>query len=151
MSDHDRPLAGRGRRLLASLIDACLVPALTVLLILVTGILESAEAYRDQMWVAQVLGLSILGYLMLNGYLLWSRGQTVGKAMLGLIIVNSETGEQASIWRLILIRAWFFPVLFLTLAPPLTILPLIDLVPIFFGRRRCLHDFLAGTMVVTRE
>ncbi len=37
------PLAGRGRRFVATLIDMVLVPALAILLMLVTGVLEHAE------------------------------------------------------------------------------------------------------------
>src|SRR6185436_5626208 len=37
------PLAGRGRRLVATLIDAVLVPLVAIMLMLVTGVLEHAS------------------------------------------------------------------------------------------------------------
>ncbi len=49
----DERLAGRGRRLVATLIDMLLVPALTVLLVMITGVMEDAEDYRNSMWMRE--------------------------------------------------------------------------------------------------
>jgi hypothetical protein len=54
----------------------------------------------------------------------------------------------APLWKLICIRALFFPVLFLVVVPWLALLPVLDLALIFGKRRRCLHDLVAGTIVV---
>jgi len=52
------------------------------------------------------------------------------------------------LWKLICVRALFFPVLFLAVVPSLTLLPVLDQALIFGKRRRCLHDLVAGTIVV---
>lgn len=141
------PLASRGRRLLAISIDAILVPSLTILLVMLTGVVEDAEDYADNWWVFHVLLLAIGSYLLLNGYSLWRTQQTLGKRAVGIAMVATG-GSTVAWWRLILIRAPFFALMFLIVVPPLTLLPLIDHLFIFGKRRRCLHDRLAGTNVV---
>lgn len=149
------PLAGRGRRLAATLLDAIFVPLLTIVLVMITGVVEDAEDYRDNWWMLWVLLLAILSYLILNGYGLQRQGQTLGKKIMGIAIVADaplDGGRNARVaaplWKLILVRALFFPMLFVGLLPPFTILPLIDQLLIFGKRRRCLHDLLSGTAVV---
>jgi uncharacterized RDD family membrane protein YckC len=141
-------LAGRGRRLVATLIDALLVPALTLLLVMICGVVEHAEDYQNSMWIVNVLLLAVLSYLILNGYWLFTTGQTVGKRLMRIAIVATSTGERAAFWKLICIRAPFFAFLFLIIAPPLSLLPLVDQLFVFSKSRRCVHDFAAGTSVV---
>jgi uncharacterized RDD family membrane protein YckC len=141
-------LAGRGRRLAATLIDMLLMPALTVLLVMITGVMEHAEAYRDSMWVPKVLLLAVVSYLILNGYWLFERGQTVGKRVMGVAIVETGSGERAPFWKLVCIRALFFPLLFVVISPALALLPIIDQGFVFRKNRRCVHDLAAGTSVV---
>ncbi len=140
-------LAGRGRRLVATLIDMLLVPALTVLLIMITGVVEHAEDYRNAIWLLNVFLLAVLSYLILNGYWLFTRGQTVGKRLMGIAIVASS-GERAAFWKLVCIRALFFPLLFVVISPVLAWMPLIDQLFVFGKKRRCVHDLAAGTSVV---
>jgi uncharacterized RDD family membrane protein YckC len=142
------PAAGRGRRLLATLIDMVLVPIPTLVLVMIFGVVEHAEDYRSMAWVGWTALLAVVSYLALNGYLLWRRGQTIGKALLGIRIVAAAGGSKVPLWKLICIRALFFPLLYLAVLWPLTLLPVIDQAFIFTRRRRCLHDFAAGTQVV---
>ncbi len=144
---HALPLASRGRRLAATAIDAVLVPSLTLVLVMVTGVVEDAEDYADSWWIVHVLLLAIGSYLLLNGYTLWRSQQTLGKRAMGIAMVTTA-GSPAAWWRLILIRAPFFAFLFLLVVPPLTLIPLIDHALVFGKRRRCLHDRLAATEVV---
>jgi uncharacterized RDD family membrane protein YckC len=154
--------AGRMRRLAATVIDAILVPFVTLILVAATGVVEHAEDYQDNAWMLHVLLLAIGSYLLLNGFGLWRSGQTIGKRLLGIRIASAATaqasGERdqptaAPFWRLILIRAWFFPLLFVVMIPWVAWLPLLDQGLIFTRKRRCLHDLLAGTVVlrVNRE
>jgi len=159
------PLAGRFRRLVATLIDAILVPALSFVLVMTTDVMEDPEDYANPgLMVLWIFLLAVVSYLILNGYTLWRRGQTLGKWALGIAIVAASghireggmTGEDegknayvpAPLWKLICIRALFFPLLFLTVVPWITLLPILDQALIFGKRRRCLHDFVAGTIVV---
>jgi len=148
-------LAGRGRRLVATLIDGCLVPSLTVVLVMVTDVVEDAEDYADNWWILSVFLLAVASYLLLNGLTLWRSGQTLGKKITGIAVVPALSGEDGSygsapapLWKLILVRAWFFPLLFVLFLPPLSLLPILDQAPIFGKRRRCLHDLASGTVVV---
>lgn len=159
------PLAGRFRRLVATLIDAILVPALSFVLVMIADVMEDPEDYANPgLMVLWIFLLAVVSYLILNGYTLWRRGQTLGKWALGIAIVAAsghipeggmtvdDEGKSAYVpaplWKLICIRALFFPLLFLTVVPWITLLPILDQALIFGKRRRCLHDFVAGTIVV---
>ena len=148
-------LASRFRRLVATLIDAILVPSLTLVLVMITGVTEDAEDYRDSWWIVWVFLLAVASYLILNGYGLWRGGQTLGKKLMHIAmvpadgVVDGQYGHTpAPLWKLICLRSLFFPLLFVVIAPPLTVLPIIDQLFIFGKRRRCLHDLVAGTVVV---
>ena len=143
------------RRALATLIDFVSVPAVSFGIMLVSGAMASAEAYAGiQPYVRPVL-LGIAGYLLLNGWLLYARGQTVGKALLGIHIVDVNSGNTPALSKLIFIRALFFPLLYLPFGYSfiglLAVLPLFDLAFGLRGDRRCLHDFAAGTAVRQRN
>ena len=159
------PLAGRFRRLVATLVDAILVPALSFVLVMITDVMEDAEDYANaDLMILWIFLLAVVAYLILNGYTLWHRGQTLGKWIMNIAIVSASShireavmrgGDEskstyvpAPLWKLICIRALFFPVLFLALVPSLTLLPVLDQALIFGKRRRCLHDLVAGTIVV---
>ncbi len=143
------PLASRWRRLFATLIDAILVPFVTIIIVMLTNVMEDAEDYQDSFWMLHVLLLAIASYLLLNGYWLYKSGQTIGKKLLKIQIVSIGNLETpAPFWRLICVRALFFPLLFLAIAPPLTLIPLLDQLFIFRRNRRCLHDLVSGTVVV---
>lgn len=151
-------LAGRFRRLVATALDALFVPLLTIVLVMIAGVLEDAEDYRDSAWMLWVLILAIASYLMLNGYGLWRRGQTLGKMIMGIAIVaappiddSPDANQLAPLWKLICIRALFFPLLFVVIVPQLAVLPILDQLFIFGKQRRCLHDLAAGTIVVRRK
>ena len=148
MSDDVR-LASRWRRLGATAIDAVLVPAVSFLLVMVTGVVEHAEDFVDNTWMLHVLALAIASYLLLNGVSLWRRGQTLGKALLGISVRSAEDpANPAPFWKLVAVRAWFFALLFVVIVPWFALLPLVDQLLIFRKNRRCLHDLVAGTIVV---
>ena len=114
--------------------------------------METASAYAGvQPFVRPVL-LGIAGYLLVNGWLLYSRGQTLGKLMTKIQIVSANSGEVAPFWKLIVIRAWFFALLYLPLGYSFVglfaLVPVIDHAFALRSDRRCLHDLLCGTRVV---
>jgi uncharacterized RDD family membrane protein YckC len=145
------PLAGRGRRFVATLIDVVLVPVVAILLMLVTGVLEHASDWSTSaMPFLRMIGLGIASYVLLNLWLLWTRGQTVGKAVMGIMTVDAKTGEAVPIWRLF-IRGLFFPTLYLVvLVPYIALIPVVDQALIFRKDRRCVHDWICRTAVVAR-
>jgi uncharacterized RDD family membrane protein YckC len=98
-----------------------------------------------------MIGLGLASYLLLNLWLLWARGQTLGKAIMGIMIVTAKTGTKAPLWRLFF-RGLFFPTLYLiVLIPFIALIPVIDQAFIFGKSRRCIHDWICGTSVIQRE
>lgn len=143
-------LGGRGARFAAMFIDG-----------LVLGILSwglSALFLGHSMELLRTGAVSIFSYmgmqmtiwlvvtLVINGYLLATRGQTVGKLMLGLRIVRTD-GSRAGLVRLLLVRYFANSLLFMV---PLlgAIYFLADSLCIFRESRQCLHDNIADTIVV---
>jgi len=144
-------LAGNFRRAIATIIDLILTPLVGLLVMLVTGLFESAEAYSSLSTIGlRALTIGVIAYVALNGWLLHTRGQTVGKALMGLLIVDSISGDKAPLWKLLLLRMWFFPLLLLLGIMPYGIIPIIDQAMIFTPSRRCLHDRLCGTTVINK-
>jgi uncharacterized RDD family membrane protein YckC len=140
-------LAGRGARLVATLLDALIGGLAFGLLTLVTP-LTWAPAPGANL-VRLVIVNTIIGFiifLVLHGYLLATRGQTIGKALLKVRIVRSD-GSQASLPRLIGLR--YLPTMAISMIPLLGgLYALLDCLLIFRESRRCLHDNIADTIVV---
>ena len=137
----DEPLdvlypAQRWRRLLAWIIDLPLSPAAFVV-----GIL-SADMGGPAIATVVLLVLGIVG-VPYQVVLLRREGQTIGKRLLGIRIVDEDVGVKASLYKNIVLR--YFVNWLLTLIPPYVV---IDHVFIFAKNRRCVHDYLAGTKVV---
>ena|SRR5690349_20168678 len=140
-------LAGRGARLVATLLDALIGGVAFGLLTVVTP-LTWAPAPGTNL-VRLLIVNTIVGFiifLVLHGYLLATRGQTIGKALLRMRIVRSD-GSQASLVRLIGLR--YVPTMAISMIPVLGgLYALIDCLLIFRESRRCLHDNIADTIVV---
>jgi uncharacterized RDD family membrane protein YckC len=99
--------------------------------------------------------LGVLAYIAMGGLnvaqiiLLGTRGQTIGKMILNIDVVDHIDKMPPGFVRAALIRQ--LPIMIVGLfAPALTLVYLIlDGAPIFTSSRRCLHDYLAGTVVIT--
>jgi len=144
----------RMQRLAATGLDWSLITVVTLLVILATGVLEHAEDYANVGQTAVNAALcGIPAYLILNGWLLWTRGQTAGKAAMSLMIVDHQTGNCASLWKLLFVRA-LIPVVVIAVGFfwwLLWLLVLVDFCFIFRKDQRCLHDWIADTRVVKRD
>ena len=91
--------------------------------------------------------VAMVAYGIVNGYLLAQRGQTVGKVAVGVRIVSGETGRIVPVWKTFGLRYVLFQLAFqIPLAG--VVFALADALFIFGERRRCLHDFVARTLVV---
>jgi len=175
--------AGRFRRLLASLFDTLVLIVVFVFFAFRgdIGYTSFIMALSNELPVIVEWTLWFTAiFFVINGGPLFTRGQTVGKWMLGLHIVDSETGHRPALEKLILYRyvvfillanlvSWFYipdtvvsatlPVIGqITLEGipwpfPGTLLwvPVVDAAFIFGASRRCLHDRLAGTIVVRKR
>lgn len=155
----DEPeLARRFARFAAAFADGLL------LLPAILGI-QYATGYTQRVLTQQVtfieqLAMSLVGmviFLILNGYLLVTRGQTIGKVMAKTQIVDFETNIRLSFFRVYVLRSlWLLPLVLLAhLVPNLAILLnvaiLVDALAIFQSNRRCLHDLIAGSKVVVYQ
>ncbi|MGC4118290.1 MAG: RDD family protein [Myxococcales bacterium] len=89
------------------------------------------------LWVVQCWGLAV-------------RGQTLGKRVLGLVVVDTYD-RPAGFVRALLLRSWVFGILVGLVqgwtGPVGSLIPLLDVLFIFLGDKRCLHDYVAGTRV----
>ncbi len=95
-------------------------------------------------------GVLGFGFLILMGvqiYLLTTRGQTIGKKLLGIKIVNFEDETSPGFVKAFLLRS-FVNGLIGSIPFIGAVYSLVDICFIFRDDRRCLHDLLAGTKVV---
>ncbi len=142
-------LASRGARLGAYVLDTIII---MVPLILAAWFIELEDITDQESWFFRLFQSSLsnvvftfigfLIYLLFNGYLLVTCGQTIGKLALKIRIVDlngSRTTAERILWARTLV-----PYL-LGLVP---IFRLVDALFIFRADRRCVHDFIAGTQVV---
>lgn len=141
-------LATRGARLLASFVDSLLVMPMLLPLFFFTDYFENAM--NDTLSTEAELGATLLGFAWFataNGYLMSSAGQTIGKRMLEIRVVDIATGAIPSLPRQLGIR---YGLMWFTGSLPLigVFIGLIDSLLIFRSDRRCLHDHVAGTKVV---
>lgn len=141
--------AGFGRRLVAAVVDFLVVGIAGFVLVIATGAFEDAEDYAGNI-LARIVAFGFLTYFLVNGLLLWRRSQTVGKALLGLVVVAAGTDTRSPTWRLVL-RAPFFMALYGVFLGWPGLFALVDQAFVFGGKRRCLHDLICGTEVVRRE
>lgn len=147
----EAPLAGRGHRLGAWVLDQIVVAVVLVPLIFVLDM--DGELMRVVEGETPGLGLllrlfvlQMAAYLALNGYLLGKYGQSIGKRLVGIRIVDAESRSLVPLSKLFPVRvlipnaAYSLP----SLGFPLM---LVDLLVIFGQARRCVHDYLCGTLV----
>lgn len=135
-------LASRGNRLLAFVIDNALAIVGSPVLRTVIPVGGAFSA------VMIVTGLWLVALTITQIILLGMRGQTIGKYITKAAIVDQFSNEPAGYLRAAVIRQG--PQAVLSMLFPITGLGylILDGLFIFSERRRCLHDRLAGTVVI---
>jgi uncharacterized RDD family membrane protein YckC len=144
------PLANPWIRLAAVLLDGvfgmiCVMPGLFICFYL----MMQNELDEDNFTLAIYI-VSFVFPLPLNifqWYLLTKSGQTLGKKIVKIRILNYATGEMPGFGRAVALRWWVHGIL---CAIPCAgiIYALVDALLIFGEARRCIHDYIAGTKVV---
>lgn len=87
-----------------------------------------------------------LGIIAVNLVLIHRSGQTIGKRALDIAVVRSD-GSRISLRRYVFLR--ILPVALLALVPLVgRFAGLVDALAIFGNDRRCLHDYIADSIVV---
>ena len=144
------PDANRLSRLLAQILDGIilLVASMPVMFMLNIGseliwedVVETGIPIGD---ILQITALGVFLYVLINGYHLWYFGQTLGKKMMGIAIVDARDKVPA-FSKIIGIR--YAPFQFAGAIPGVALIGLIDVLLIFRADKRCLHDMAAGTRV----
>jgi uncharacterized RDD family membrane protein YckC len=141
-ASYEMPLADRGARFLAALVDG-----LAIIPIGIPVALAFLAEDSDGLLVGLVFALVIgLGIGCVQWYLIATSGQTVGKRALGIRIVKID-GSPVDFVSGVVMRSWVMNAICnIPYVGPL--IGLVDVLMIFGEERRCLHDRIAGTKVV---
>lgn len=137
-------LAERLDRLWAKVIDHVLYAAAGIVAaVLIPGL-------KDSNLLIPFLGLlaaALLGFFIFQVWLLTTRGQTLGKKLMGLRIVKTSDMSNGGFVTNVLLRALASTAV--TLVPIFgTLFAMADPLFIFRDDRRCVHDHIAGTCVI---
>ena len=141
-------LASRGSRVWASLVDILVLagPAVLVFILFPSVFpVKKSPGFWDVDLSSPILG--IVFFVLFNGYLLFTQGQTIGKYFLKIRIAR-PSGERVSMSRLCVRQGIGY--LFSVTSGLALIYFLVDCLPIYHSARRCLHDWVADTVVLKR-
>ena len=141
-------LASRWARLGAAIIDGIIVALVTIPAMYFTGGFNGITSGR-QPGILYLLGITVLGmavYFAINYRSLIANGQTIGKKMLDIKIVDLNGDIPKLQWQLIIRYAvTVFPSQIPVVGP---FYGLIDALFILSKEKRCIHDLIAKTRVV---
>lgn len=142
-------LASRGSRLGASLLDSLIMSVFTLPVMYFTGGFDSITNPDIQPSLLYNIGFGLFGlvvFTIINLKLLTKNGQTLGKKIVGIKIVNLE-GELPT-WKQNLFRR--YAVFFLPGQVPVVgqIFAVINILFIFRKNQKCVHDLAANTKVI---
>jgi len=136
-------LASRESRLIATVADTVLVfaPALLIVPFAVTG-------DETLMGVGAVLaGVAWIALVVYQVWLLSTQGQSIGKRWRKICIVRHDDGSNPGFVGAVLMRG-FLPGVVSAVPYLGNLFALANVLFIFAADRRCLHDHIAGTIVV---
>jgi uncharacterized RDD family membrane protein YckC len=152
------PLAGRGARFGAAFLDGLFlavvvyVPAFMAMgpQLLAAQASNSLSSNLDLASLLMKGGFfTVLGFLAFVGVNIWlvhRNGQTIGKKLVGIKVVRSDS-SRITLSRIFLLRNLpFWAVGFVPVVGQ--IVSLVDALLIFRNSRLCLHDQVAGTIVI---
>lgn len=147
--------AGRAQRLLAVIIDSMIIGVPAIFMAIA---LPAYQAYVQRaggqpasdsgaLIVAMMLfGVFVVGYVAYQLYWIWKNGQTLGKKLIKIKIVRVD-GSRASFPRIVFVRA-MVPALVGAIPLVGMLFSLTDVLFIFGESRRCVHDYMADTIVI---
>ncbi len=148
VDDSEKPLASRWARLGASIIDSIIMMFVVVPVMYFTGGFDDMMEGREPGFVYMFgMGiLSLVAYLVINYRFLVTNGQTIGKKVLEIKIVDLN-GNLPVFQPQLLIR---YAVYLLPGQIPFVgqLFSLINVLFIFSAEKRCIHDLVAKTKVV---
>ena len=136
--------ATRSDRLVAAIVDGVLGVVCFIPVFILVGFDNLSQPTLTLS--AGLLGYGILSTLVLHGYLMYQRGQTIGKSLMSIRIENLD-GTQASFTAIYFKRMLCMQLLSLVPSVGQFIAGFVNPLFIFGKDKRCLHDHLAGTKV----
>ncbi|MBI1289779.1 RDD family protein [bacterium] len=143
-----KQLASRWKRFCGAMIDSIIALALTVPIMIAFGVFERGMR-GESLTLGEQVGFLVWGYavfLILHGYLLATRGQTIGKLLVKTRIVDMD-GNRVPFGKLVVLR--YFLIGLIAYIPCVGgLFGIANVLWIFSEDRRCLHDHIAGTKVV---
>jgi uncharacterized RDD family membrane protein YckC len=162
VSDGDAELASRGSRLGAKIIDGLVIglPLAPAYVRALPSIMSAAKtAGRPNMsplvaWAAigqtgmpfYIGSLIVMCLLAVTAVLVHRNGQTIGKKALKIKIVRKD-GSRATLGRIFSLR--YLVSTLITMIPAVGgLYGLVDILFIFGKPQRCIHDYIADTIVV---
>ena len=149
------PLATRSQRFSGAFIDGLLmlpIIAVVIYLTATSAVVAPGGAAPEVPFLItlMIVPISIVWFLILHGYLLATKGQTIGKMAVGTQIVDAQTGAIVPLLPLFLKRNISMQAL--AMIPFVgNVIALIDALMIFRASRKCLHDDIAGTKVIVYQ
>ena len=136
----DLPLAERGQRLIASLIDAS---PIFVLQVLIRWVHSLGTVNNTVNTVVAGYLLLLFVYAIYQIAILVKDGQTIGKKIMHVKIVGVDSGHNPGYMSTVIKRS-----ILNTLLSLIPIYAIVDDLLIIRDDHRCIHDFIAGTVVV---
>jgi uncharacterized RDD family membrane protein YckC len=142
-------LASRWQRLGGAFIDAIIGFAIGLPTMFMLGIFDYMRKGISPPFQVSLIGavVGFTAFALIHGYFLKKSGQTIGKKVLGIKIVGIDN-IQLSLPTILFKR--YLPITAVSLIPILGgLLSLVDILFIFGAKKRCVHDYIAGSKVVT--
>ena len=146
---HHAPLATRGERLAARVLDFVLGLGAMLPIMYGLGQLDQPSRAPEASFTPSVTDVasSFAVFVALNGYFLHKHAQTIGKRLIGIRVVNVKSGAPTPFWKLAFVRE--LPQLLLCLIPFVGIwLSMFELLFIARADLRTGHDLWTSTRVV---
>ena len=138
------------------MVDSVASAVFVVPFLLFTG--DWTAAISGELSYGAISLVSFASFAAMQGHLLATRGQTIGKWLVGTRIVRADNDEVPTLARTLGLRygtlalglpCTLFVFGFALVIPyPLVVVGLLDGALVFRRDRRCLHDLFAGTKVV---
>lgn len=151
METLDMRVADPWRRAFANMVDGLVVGVIAILVGFPAEMLSSGPTLISVIGREQSL---LVGVVMLIAFVLYfcishaRWGQTLGKRAFRIRVVDPTTGSPPG-YAAAALRALIYPGLAAVLVTPFSALILVDVLWMFWDDRcRCLHDKVAGTIVV---
>lgn len=140
----ENSLAPIKSRIVASLIDLSI--AVLALLLATFTLPQSPGNALSILGVFASVAI-VLGVIVYQAVLLSSTGQTVGKKLMQLRVINFVDRSNPGFFKVVLIR-WWLPSMIYSIPYLGWVFWLADGLFMLKNDRRCLHDLMAGTQVV---